>query len=419
MKKKHILVMLTNRFPYTPGEEFIETEIEYLSKEFDNILVIPVNCLNGNQNTPRKLPDNAETVLLKEQPQKISSHFLRLMRLFKLLFDFNSMRWLLRDLTNAKKFGFKGIMVLLNWVSIANEIKNYLKKMIVDGQNDEFRTVFYSYWLTPSALALAMLKEKYNISAVSRVHGGDLYADRHNPPYLPLQMKVIETLDQVFTISKNGCDYLTEKNKNITDKLTISRLGTKKVHKLSYRSSDNILRIVSCSYLKPVKRIGLLAEALKLCSIPIEWTHIGDGELRQEIEQTIKQLPKNIKVNLMGNLSNKEVINTYLTKPVDLFINVSESEGIPVTIMEAFSCGIPVMATNVGGTSELVNESNGELLDKDITPEKLAKKITEFAFSTTEEKIRKSKEAYRTWEELYNAEKNYLNFARTIKELGS
>ena len=48
-------------------------------------------------------------------------------------------------------------------------------------------------------------------------------------------------------------------------------------------------------------------------------------------------------------------------------MNVSESEGIPVSIMEASSFGIPVIATNVGGVGEIVeNGYNGLLLNKDF-----------------------------------------------------
>ena len=45
--------------------------------------------------------------------------------------------------------------------------------------------------------------------------------------------------------------------------------------------------------------------------------------------------------------------------PVDLFLTVSANEGIPVSIMEAQSFGIPVIATDVGGISEIVNNVNG------------------------------------------------------------
>ena len=50
-----------------------------------------------------------------------------------------------------------------------------------------------------------------------------------------------------------------------------------------------------------------------------------------------------------------------------MFVNVSESEGIPVSIMEALAAGVPVLATDVGGTSELVGENNGILLPPNPT----------------------------------------------------
>ena len=46
----------------------------------------------------------------------------------------------------------------------------------------------------------------------------------------------------------------------------------------------------------------------------------------------------------------------------DLFVNMSLSEGIPVSIMEAISFGIPIIATNVGGNAEIVNDETGVLI---------------------------------------------------------
>ena len=61
-----------------------------------------------------------------------------------------------------------------------------------------------------------------------------------------------------------------------------------------------------------------------------------------------------------------------------MFINVSSTEGIPVSIMEAMSFGIPVIATAVGGTPEIVNNENGYLLSKDPSAKELAEVIQNF-----------------------------------------
>ena len=83
----------------------------------------------------------------------------------------------------------------------------------------------------------------------------------------------------------------------------------------------------------------------------------------------------NIKINFLGKLEKEKVMNFYLTNHVDLFLNTSISEGIPVSIMEAISFGIPILATNVGGTKEIVNNTTGFLIDAEFKPENIAEII--------------------------------------------
>ena len=80
----------------------------------------------------------------------------------------------------------------------------------------------------------------------------------------------------------------------------------------------------------------------------------------------------------MGMVNSELIMSYYVNKQIDLFINVSNSEGVPVSIMEAMSAGIPILATNVGGTSEIVNNNNGKLLEKNINSLKLANEIISF-----------------------------------------
>ena len=81
---------------------------------------------------------------------------------------------------------------------------------------------------------------------------------------------------------------------------------------------------------------------------------------------------------IYGAFSNREVFDFYKSHPVDFLINVSNNEGIPVSIMEAHSFSIPVVATNVGGTSEIVNEENGILLPADPDTGELANLYSQY-----------------------------------------
>jgi glycosyltransferase involved in cell wall biosynthesis len=398
------LVIFTSRFPYPPGEEFLMNEVDELAKYFTSVQILPMNHVNAPK---KQVPKNVEVLTAKRGDGKF-------LRTIKLIADFQSLSWMIKELPAASKHGIKAILKLVNWTAVTSEIKRNIQSSTLIPLEDE--TVFYSYWLTPSATALAMLKEKYpDIKAVSRVHGGDLYLERHSPAYLPFQGKVIRTLDQTISISENGREYLNKLHPDVKKKISVSRLGTKNEYPYQNKGKSTPLKLVSCSYLKPVKRIHLLVEALKSTHSPIEWTHIGDGPERRRIEALVKELPDNIVVHFLGNLNNKEVIQQYQTNSYDLFINVSESEGIPVTIMEAFSFGIPVVATNVGGTSELVNQENGYLLQKDFPPKELAKILEDYVQLPPEFSQQKSLQAYKTWDQHYNAVKNYNKFADLLK----
>jgi len=94
---------------------------------------------------------------------------------------------------------------------------------------------------------------------------------------------------------------------------------------------------------------------------------------------------------------------------------VSETEGLPVTIMEAMSSGIPIIATDVGGTAELVNNDCCKLLSPCVTSEELSDELKEFYIRQDKDMLRFN--AKNQWENLVNAEKNYTEFAEFLVSL--
>ena len=79
---------------------------------------------------------------------------------------------------------------------------------------------------------------------------------------------------------------------------------------------------------------------------------VGDGSLRAEIERLLAEAHVQDQVWLAG--SRDEVPE--LLRSLDLFVLPSRAEGISNTILEAMACGLPVVATEVGGNAELVAE---------------------------------------------------------------
>jgi glycosyltransferase involved in cell wall biosynthesis len=120
---------------------------------------------------------------------------------------------------------------------------------------------------------------------------------------------------------------------------------------------------------------------------------------------------------LRGKIENEVILDYYNQNFVDLFINLSTHEGIPVSIMEAFSAGIPVLATNVGATAEIVDESCGFLVESKINTTSLSEIIKDFLFSGQENIEKKRRNAYNKWFEMYNADLNYKRFYEELIQL--
>ena len=220
----------------------------------------------------------------------------------------------------------------------------------------------------------------------------------------------------LFRSSENGERYLQKLyGPEVGGKTYIARLGTVRtaaVSKSKVREDEIVL--VSCSNLAEVKRVHLLIRALRKSNKPIHWYHFGDGELRADLEEQAKALPDHITCTFMGFQANEDIQRFYAEHHIDAFLNVSRSEGVPVSVMEAQSYGIPIIATDVGGTSEIVHDrENGVLLAVDFTDQDLLDAIDDVLSHESEY----SENAIRTWEAMSNADVVFPAFYKRLVEV--
>jgi glycosyltransferase involved in cell wall biosynthesis len=199
----------------------------------------------------------------------------------------------------------------------------------------------------------------------------------------------------------------------------LSHLGVN-IPDIQAAKKHNHLRIVSCSNIIPVKRVHLIAEALEKISseITIEWIHFGAGKELDSLQKYCKkQLAPlaHITYTFAGQKTNKEVLSFYSENYIDVFINVSSSEGIPVSIMEAQSYGIPCIATDVGGNRELISDKeNGFLLSSDASAHEIADTIQSVWKLSNDEAEKMRYASHKRIIEKFNAEKNYTIFIEKI-----
>lgn len=288
-----------------------------------------------------------------------------------------------------------------------------VERMLLGKIRDDLPTVVYSYWLSRGAYAAIKIAEQHpNVCrVVSRAHGFDLYEERNQLGYLPFRLYLSDRLSEIHFISQDGLTYFKSKYPAGRAKLQVSRLGVCRQNARKQITEKTSVCIASCSSVCEVKRIDLIIETLSKINIPFKWLHIGDGELSSSIKALAeKELPSG-SFFFLGAVDNEDIPKVYEAYDVDFLINMSDSEGVPVSIMEAFSLGIPAIARDVGGNSEIVDNSTGLLLKDDFvseTRELLMRRFDSDSYGSL------SNGAYEKWFEVYRADVNFANFFEWI-----
>lgn len=413
---KNCLVLLTKVFPFDKGEEFIEDEIPMLSQAFDKIILIATSTADNAVQT-RNVPENFEIHRIKASDIK---HKLP-MNAIK-FFPFSGYKGCV---PKAEKYEIKGSLkkrgYLTYFLSKSESVYKECTKILENSDIKSYeKKTFYSYWLYDIAYAAIKLKEKFgdsNSKAVSRTHRYDLYEDKNSLNYLPLRYYLLENLDNVYPCSDDGSNHLKNLYPAYKEKIKTAYLGTRN-YGISNVSEDGVYRIVSCCHVSPVKRIDLLAKSLatlKDSGLKLKWIHFGAGDGLQEVQEYSKENLSFMEVEFKGSVKNEELMNYYSNNPVDLFVNTSSSEGLPVSIMEACSFGIPTIATDVGGTSEIVNEKTGLLIECDFNINDLGEKIKYMVNLLPEDKQKFRDNCREIWIDNFYGENNFKKFSQEIE----
>lgn len=409
------LIFITSKFPFGNGETFIENEIDYLAKSFDKVYIYAVEAV-GNE-PKRKVPKNV--TVFAANPKTVTKK-----DYIPCLFNWLNIKEIFTHCLS--KNAFAKISACCYFLAETKEssknITGFLKECEI--QSSDMITV-YSYWLSTIGMCAVNIHkklEKMHVKAnlVSRCHGFDIYEYRSFISYLPFQEYIVKKMDNLFPCSKDGEEYLKEKYPSQSAKITTEYLGVADRFNTKIPERKEIFNIVSCSNIIPVKRVNLIVEALsKITDKKILWTHFGDGEEFEKIKNLAKNiLSENIKCNFYGRITNTEIYDYYNNNDVNLFLNVSSSEGLPVSIMEAISFGVPVIATDVGGTTEILNDrKNGILLKKDFQIEELRNAICKIVDMPNEEYKELCDGSRKTYESNFVAQKNYKKFCETIKSV--
>lgn len=415
------LIFLTNTYPFDGGEYFIENEIGFLSRDFDKVIICALDADSGAPFT-RPVPGNAAAFITGKSSRKGERAKDLMKAAASMVFGRKKVE---KGEMGSERDIRKGLFEEYFLARTQRQLNQVLEKLEIGELKEYDRVIIYSYWLFVAANVAVKLRDRLGEMGVraekviSRAHGYDIYEERNPLNYLPQREFLLGNLDRVFTCSEHGEKYLKEKYPAFSGKIEYSPLGTTDHGKGKKYGGEEFL-VVTCSSLSPVKRVWKVADALSLYrgERTIKWVHIGGSgkKLRKLEGYAVEKLSGvNVKWEFTGQISNDRVTEFYLVTGADLFLNVSESEGVPVSIMEAASFGVPVVATDCGGTGETVVDSvTGKLLGKDFTDRELLFEIEKFMSLGKDEAEKISEAAREMWMKKYSAEKNYSGFTKRI-----
>jgi glycosyltransferase involved in cell wall biosynthesis len=316
--------------------------------------------------------------------------------------------------------GWVGAVRVWRWATLAQATYRWAQQQLPHGDHP---TLLYTYWRGGSTLALVRwAAQRPRARVVTRAHGYELYEARFTPPFQPWHPGLYHQLSATALVSQHGLDYLEQAGVPRA-RLALARLGTEPAAQQARASQDGVVRLVSSSFAVAVKRLPLLAAcvlawAQQAPHQKIVWTHFGDGPELAQVRAALHTAPSNVQIHLAGQVSQAEVLAHYASQPVDLFMLLSSSEGLPVSIQEAVAAGIPVMATNVGGVPEIVDARSGVLLPSTPTIEMVITAFNRlFAPDNTAQRAAMRQAAFARWQADFSAEHNHTQFAKLLIRL--
>ena len=230
-------------------------------------------------------------------------------------------------------------------------------------------------------LIALLLARAENVIPIATAHGWSgnsfregvyYYFDRRLLPRYPIVIAVSEPIRQALLKQgaapervrriSNGIDHLEFQRKPAVRAKVRSALGI---------PGDTIV-IGAVGRLEPVKRFDVLLEAAARLQHRTLAMIVGDGSSRPQLAQRAAALGIADRLHLTGHRDDARDLHQAL----DVYVQSSDSEGVPNAVLEAMALETPVVATDVGGTRELIDDEVHGLLTPRRDPDALARAVT-------------------------------------------
>jgi glycosyltransferase involved in cell wall biosynthesis len=233
-----------------------------------------------------------------------------------------------------------------------------LRRLIADRHID----LIHAHDYKTNLLAL-LLAKKCGVTALSTVHGWTGHSARERYCYYPADKFVLARFPRLIAVSSDIARELIEHGApparvntvlNAIDHRQFRRdPAAVAPARLALSLAPDQIAIGAVGRLEPQKRFDLLLEAfavLQLQNPKLRLVIAGDGSLRKALEDQRQALGLQNSVTLTGHITDVMALHHAL----DLFVQSSDYEGTPNSVLEAMAMETPIVATEAGGTAELI-----------------------------------------------------------------
>lgn len=166
--------------------------------------------------------------------------------------------------------------------------------------------------------------------------------------------------------------------------------------------------------LRPVKRHDLLVRAFGSLDPETALLVAGEGEERARLEALLAASPAAERISLLGVRDDPEA----LMRAADGFVLCSDSEALPLVLAEAAASGLPIVATDVGGCSELVDDGVSGVLVPSGDAAVLAKAMGSVMRRSSDERLAMGRAGRNLMRARFDIEQIVLQWERLYESLG-
>jgi len=238
--------------------------------------------------------------------------------------------------------------------------------------------LLHVHYSIPHATAAYLSRGLTGKPYVVTLHGSDVTILGGDPSYEPVNTFSVEQADAVTAVSK----FMAEEARQglgISQKIRVipNFVDTEAYHPAPceiVEQPEHDIVVAHVSNFRAVKRVEDAVYAMCMVTKRAPGARlmlIGDGPERHGIERLIDKMDLRRNITLTGYRSDVPE----LLRCADTLVLPSETESAPLTILEAMSTGLPVIATRVGGVPEIVEDGRTGFLVPLKHPEDIAEKI--------------------------------------------